>query len=441
MAFAHFGSAFASNVLRKYYSTALAPAITNANYEGEIKKIGDRVNVLMFLGDISLNDYVVGTNMGTQHLDDTEAQLIVEKRKYFNFDIDQQDKQMIYVNDPESALIENAAQVLEREIDKYVLEQAYWVKAGNFVGINQLVVGESSETSCSILTTATGGTLTCQFGTATATEGYSPNKNIDRRDISLIAYRLGFGADVIGKPIRLVSQSGYATEWYRITAATASNIITIENWDSNVGTEPDGLHPHNDILYGLHGAGLQNADVYSNRGGVGASGWGYEIQAAIPTTLTSGTVYAAIAQLKEKLDDSDAPATDRMLIIPPPMMTLLLRAAELQTDIEMYHKERQVNGNVGRILGFDIHLATGAKISTRAGRSICSADKVVTASSQGHQVLACHKSFCTFAHKWTESRTVQAELQFANLYQGLNLYGAKVLNLRRKMGAQLFCQF
>jgi len=286
------------------------------------------------------------------------------------------------------------------------------------------------------VTSATGGTITCQFGTATATEGTEPNKNIDGHDISTISYRLGFGADVIGKAIRLVSQSGYATDWYRITAATASNIVTVENWDSNVGLESDGLHPRGDVLYGLHGAGLQNADLSPK-----ANGWGYEIQAAIPTTVTSGTVYAAIAQLKEKLDDNDAPATDRTLIVPPPFMTILLRAAELQTDIEIYHKEVVINGKVGRVLGFDIYEATGAKISTRAGRSTCDEDKVVTASSQGYQILACHKSFCTFAHKWTESRTVDAELQFANLYQGLNLYGAKVLNMRRAVGAQLFCQF
>jgi len=436
MAWTNFGEAFATNVLRKFYANALTPAITNSDYEGEVKKIGDRVNVLMFLGDISLLDYTVGTNMSTQHPDDTEAQLVIEKTKYFNFDIDKVDRLRSYVTDPDSALIQNAEQVLEKAIDSYVLEQAYWVKAGNFIGINQLVFGDGGNTNCSIVTTATGGTITCMFGTATALDERGENHNISDRSIDSTLWRLGFGADVVGKPIRLVSQTGRATDWYRITAASASNIVTVENWDSNVGVESDGLHPRGDILYGLHGAGVQNADLSPK-----ANGWGYEIQAAIATTVTSGTVYAAIAQLKEVLDDNDVPSTDRMLIIPPPMNTILLRAAELQTDIEMYHTQREVNGKVGRVLGFDIHLATGGKISTRAERSTASADKVVTGGTQCHQILACHKSFCTFAHKWQESRTVEAELQFANLYQGLNLYGCKVLNLRRKAGAQLFCKF
>ena len=54
---------------------------------------------------------------------------------------------------------------------------------------------------------------------------------------------------------------------------------------------------------------------------------------------------------------------------------------------------------------------------------------------------ANHKAMATFAEKWTESRVVEAENQFAKKYQGLWLYGALIPRYRRKYGAILFGSF
>jgi hypothetical protein len=54
---------------------------------------------------------------------------------------------------------------------------------------------------------------------------------------------------------------------------------------------------------------------------------------------------------------------------------------------------------------------------------------------------ANHTQMITFAEKWSESRVVDAENQFARKYQGLFLYGAKVPRYRRKYGAVLFSSF
>ena len=67
MSLTNFGEQFASKCLRKFYISAVTPAISNSDYEGEIKKAGDRVNILTFLGDIPLNDYTVGNNEVTHH--------------------------------------------------------------------------------------------------------------------------------------------------------------------------------------------------------------------------------------------------------------------------------------------------------------------------------------------------------------------------------------
>ena len=41
----NFGEQFASKVLEKVYQNAVVDAIANRNYEGEIKKHGDTVNI------------------------------------------------------------------------------------------------------------------------------------------------------------------------------------------------------------------------------------------------------------------------------------------------------------------------------------------------------------------------------------------------------------
>jgi hypothetical protein len=442
MALSNYGEAFATNVLRKYYSNALTPTITNSDYEGEIKKIGDRVNILMFLEDIALSDYTVGSDMGTQHPADTEAQLTISQKKYYNFDIDAVDKQFTYVEDMDSALIDNAAKALEKEIDRFVLyKMADNIKAGNYVGVNLLFIGDGADTNASISTSATGGSIVIDVGSVNG-DAAIESTNIAGNGVLDTLFYGGFTAADIGKPVRLVSSTGYSTSWYRITAASNSITATVENWDSSVAVTSSGLVAAGDILYGIHGDGLQNADVNDFINGVG--GVGLELQAAAPTTISSSNVYGAIVALKQVLDDNDIPYTDRFIVIPPAMQTALLSASELQPDIAMYHDQTIVNGKVGRVAGFEVVVATGAKLSTRAAHSTATGqggDCVVSAGTTSYNIIAGHKSFCTFAHKWSDSRVVESQLQFAKLYQGLNLYGAQVLNLRRKAGACLFCTF
>lgn len=397
----------------------------------------------MFLEDISLNDYSVGTDMSTQHPADTEAQLTISQKKYYNFDIDAVDKQFTYVEDMDSALIDNAAKALEKEIDKFVLyKMADNIKAGNYIGVNLLIIGDGADTSASIATSTTGGTLTIDGGSVNG-DGSGENMNISGNGVSDTLYYLGFtSAGDIGKPIRLVSSTGYATDWYKISGVSSSIQVTITNWDDAVATSSSGLVAAGDILYGIHGANTQNADV--NEFVSSGNGIGWELQAAIPTTISSSNVYEAIVEMKSRLDDEDIPATDRYLVIPAAMQTALLQASELQPAIEMAYRDVVLNGVIGRAAGFDIVLATGGKLSTRASHSTASgqgADVSTSSGTTSYHVIAGHKSFCTFAHKWAESRVIDAQLQFAKLYQGLNLYGAQVLNLRRKAATSLFCTF
>lgn len=432
MSLTNFGQQFAGKTLRKFYQTAVTPAITNTNYEGEIKQAGDRVNILSFLSDITLTDYVAGTDMNTESIVDAQDQLVVEKRKYYNFPIDRLEDLFTYADDISDTLVENASKVMEKTIDAYVLDKgAAGVRAGNWVGLNLRMVGNGGDTGASIATTAAGGTITISAGVP---GGAGTIEN----PADGLLYFAGFDTADLGKPIRLTSGTAWATEWYEITAIVNSTSVSVVNWD---GALSGSDIPVGDILRGIHGGkeftDAQNGDVYPTA----ENGWGFELQAAAATTVSKTTIYTAITDVSEKLNFNEVPDTDRHMTVNAYGYKLLQQASELQPAVAMAYEPIVLNGKVGRVLGFDIHIAAGARVSFRAGHSTSvgnSADTVTTAGALGNQFLFNHISFITFAYKWAESRIVDAEAQFAKKYQGLHLFGALVPALRGKAGAQLF---
>lgn len=432
MSLTNFGQQFAVKTLRKFYQTAVTPAITNTNYEGEIKQAGDRVNILSFLSDITLTDYVAGTDMNVESIVDAQDQLVVEKRKYYNFPIDRLEDLFTYADDISDTLVENASKVMEKTIDAYVLDKgASNVKSGNWVGLNLRMVGNGSDTGASIATTATGGTITISVGSVNGdgTVELPADGNL---------YYAGFTAADVGRPIRLTSGTAWATEWYTISSVTTSTQVAVINWD---GALSGSDIPVGDILRGLHG-GKEYTDAQNGDGGPTAeSGWGFEIQAAIPTTITKTSMYTAITDVAEKLNFGEVPDTDRHATLDAYGYKILTQASELQPAIAMAYEPIVINGKVGRVLGFDVHIAAGVRTSTRAGHSTSTgqgADTALTTGSLGRQYVFNHISFLTFAYKWAESRIVDAEAQFAKKYQGLHLFGATVPALRRKAGAMLY---
>lgn len=432
MALTNFGQRFASKTLRKFYQTAVTPAITNTNYEGEIKQAGDRVNILSFLSDITLSDYVAGTDMNTESIVDAQDQLVVEKRKYYNFPIDRLEDLFTYADDIADTLVENAAKVLERTIDGYVLDKmASGARAGNWVGINLRMFGNGSDTGASVATTATGGTITISVGSVNG-DGTLENP------VDGGSYYGGFTAADVGKPIRLTSGTTWGTEWYEISAVTNSTTVTVINWDN--ATSGSDI-PNGDILRGLFGGKEFTDDQNGDGKPTTQSGWGFELQAAIPTTATSSSIYNALTDVTEKLNFNEIPDTDRHFTGTPYLYKLLQQASQLQPAVAMAYEPIVINGRVGRVLGMDVHVAAGVRVSLRVGHSTSTgqgADAAPVTGSNGFQAIANHMSFCTFAYKWAESRIVDAESQFAKKYQGLHLWGALVPQLRGKAGVNFY---
>lgn len=432
MSLSNFGQQFAVKTIRKFYQTAVTPAITNTMYEGQIKQAGDRLNVLSFLNDIQVTDYVAGTDMSVESIVDAQDQLVVEKRKYYSFPIDRLEDLFTYADDISDTLTENAAKVIERQIDSYVLgKMAAGVRAGNWVGINLRMFGNGSDTGASIATSTTGGTITIANGSVNG-DGTIENP------VDGVSYYGGFTSADLAKPIRLTSGATWATEWYMISAVTNSTTVSVVNWD---GALSGSDIPNGDILRGLYGGKEFVDDTNGDGKPTTQSGWGFDLQAAAATSFTSSSAYNALTDVTEKLNFNEVPDTDRHLTLTPFGYKILEQAAQLQPAISMAYEPIVINGIVGRVLGMDIHMAAGVRVSLRAGHATASgqgADTVLVSGSNGFQFIANHMSFCTFAYKWAESRIVDAENQFAKKYQGLHLYGALVPQLRGKAGVNLF---
>ncbi len=438
----NFGEQFASKVLQKTYQTAVVDAIANRDYEGDIKKPGDRVNILSFLNSVLLSDYAVGTDMSSETIVDAEDQLIVEKRKYYNFSLDRLEDLFTYGGDIPENLLNDAAKVLEKTIDTYVLDKfGSEVKAGNWIGVDFYIAGAASGTSASIVTTATGGNFTVAstgVGTVDGSVGAVENP----RDG--VVYFAGFQNADLYKGVRLVSTAAFVSPWYRISSITSSTVAAITEWDEAVSGSD---FEEGNTLRGLFGGDGNTFPKY----GTGDAqlgtmmGLGWEFQAAIPTAVTAAIIYEQTTLLAQALDDNEVPSDSRKLTLPPGAITMLKQASELQpTGIAEIYSGVVLNGRVMRIGGFDVHQAAGARVSTRAGHSPGSGianDVVLTAATTGYLIPANHVGFITYADKWSESRVVEAENQFAKKYQGLFLFGAKVPRYRRKYGAVLFGSF
>lgn len=83
----------------------------NKEYEGEIKKCGDKVNI-QEVGEITINNHVAGTALTYQNLTASDLSLVIDQEKYFAFKINDVTK----------------AQANQKLTDKYINRAAFAIE-------------------------------------------------------------------------------------------------------------------------------------------------------------------------------------------------------------------------------------------------------------------------------------------------------------------------
>ena len=178
------------------------------------------------------------------------------------------------------------------------------------------------------------------------------------------------------------------TKWYRVKTFTSSVALVIENDEDDVSTHYDG--------------------------GV-ITGAAYEIKGYAKQVVTKDTLDGFILEAKEALDAAFVPATDRFLVIPSKIHSILLQTGQLTPYTPSVFEDVVKLGIIGMFRGF----------------KVISNEQVTGSNSAGYRCLAGHPSAITFAMAMTKSEVVDREANFGKGYKGLTCYGGKVIDVRR----------
>lgn len=99
-------------------------------YEGEIKKKGSRVKILN-VGDVTVSNYTANSNMSSpEELGGSSIELLINRAKYFNFQLDDVDHAQAVPGLMEAAM-KKAADALAKEADKYIY--SLWSEVDNTI--------------------------------------------------------------------------------------------------------------------------------------------------------------------------------------------------------------------------------------------------------------------------------------------------------------------
>jgi hypothetical protein len=114
---------WSGKLLVKFYAATVSAAICNTDYEGEIKDVGDVVQIRT-VPDIVIRNYVKNQSLQIQRPDSPKKDMPIDKAKYFNFICDDIDKHQTDV-----ALMDSwsrdASQQMKIEVDEEFLGDVF----------------------------------------------------------------------------------------------------------------------------------------------------------------------------------------------------------------------------------------------------------------------------------------------------------------------------
>lgn len=88
---------WSGKLIENFYDATVLAAISNTDYEGEIRNMGDTVNIRT-QPNITIREYVKGQNLVVENPDKPKIQLVIDKGEYFSCVEDDVDKVQTDVN-------------------------------------------------------------------------------------------------------------------------------------------------------------------------------------------------------------------------------------------------------------------------------------------------------------------------------------------------------
>lgn len=214
---------YSKNVQLFFRKAAVADAITNTDYMGEIKSFGDTVKIIKE-PVIAVNDYVRhGTTTRTK-LTDQELILVVDQARHFQFEVDDIEKNMSHVNWLDVAS-KSAAYALKDDYDKNILT---YISANVSATTPDHVIGADS---------ATAGTLADIDGGASESVylGYGSGK-VDPLDLMSRMARMLDEQDVPEEDRWFLA----SPDFYEVLAESSSKLLSVD-YNAGQGSIRNGL--------------------------------------------------------------------------------------------------------------------------------------------------------------------------------------------------------
>lgn len=204
-----------------------------------------------------------------------------------------------------------------------------------------------------------------------------------------------FTAAMVGRGFQASGQ----TSWYQVSAYTDGTHITIVD-------------------------DLDDSGTGAYTGGTVSGGTAYTIEAVTPVQVTKTNLYDYLNQMSTLLNKAEIPQEDRWVAVSPDIYSVIRQMPEyIPSGVDEAYKGVVQNGKVGMVLGFTVYMSA----------------RVAGNNTTGYHVMAGHKSAITFALAFTENGIEDAIGNFGKKYKSLYVYGAKVIDERRKALTELFC--
>ena len=106
-------------LIENFYDATVLAAISNTNYEGEIRRMGDTVNIRT-TPEITIKTYVKGQTLSVENPDKPKIQLVIDKGEYFACIEDDVDKVQADINMMDT-WSKDASERMKIKIDQRVL--------------------------------------------------------------------------------------------------------------------------------------------------------------------------------------------------------------------------------------------------------------------------------------------------------------------------------
>lgn len=125
---------FAGKTLEKFYDASVVTNISNTDYVGQIKNVGDRV-VIRTIPNITIRPYSKGATLQLEYPESPAIEFSVNRAKYYNFAIDDIDIKQMDMNYLDK-FAEDASEQLKIVYDTEVLGTVYGLVDGANQGSN-----------------------------------------------------------------------------------------------------------------------------------------------------------------------------------------------------------------------------------------------------------------------------------------------------------------